>query len=221
MTPSGIDRWHKKADMINAVRPALAGGGGPDIVQTHGPAFVAELAAAGQVIPMDDFVDDFGWDELFVPWALDMGRLDGALYSLPLEVETIVLFYNKTMFEENGWETPTDMDELQALAKQIQDAGIIPFAGQGGECQACNEWYFTEFVNKVAGPEMVYKALKNEVPWDHPDFVQAITILNDMFQAGYWMGGQTGSWPPPPRIQFRLRYRRGGHEHGRDMVLWP
>ncbi len=78
---------------------------------------------------------------------------------------------------------------MQALAKQIQDAGIIPFAGQGGECQACNEWYFTEFVDQVAGPEMVYKALKNEVPWDHPDFVQAITILNDMFQAGYWMGG--------------------------------
>jgi len=46
-----IDR---KAQMIDAVRPALAGGAGPDIVPTHGPAFVAEFALAGQVLPLDD-----------------------------------------------------------------------------------------------------------------------------------------------------------------------
>lgn len=31
----------RKANMIDAVRPALAGGAGPDLVPTHGPAFVA------------------------------------------------------------------------------------------------------------------------------------------------------------------------------------
>ncbi len=178
----------KKADMINAVRPALAGGAGPDLVPTHGPAFVAELALADQVIPLDDFVDDFGWDELFVPWALNMGRVNGTLYSLPQELETVVLYYNKTLFEEKGWAPPKTMDELVALADQISAAGITPFAGQAGECQACNEWYFTEFVNKIAGPEKVYQALKGEISWTDPDFVQAITVLNDMVQKGYWMG---------------------------------
>lgn len=179
----------KKADMINAVRPALAGGAGPDLVPTHGPAFVAELALADQVIPLDDFVDDFGWDELFVPWALNLGRINGNLYSLPQELETVVLYYNKTLFEEKGWEPPKSMDELVALADQIHAEGIIPFAGQAGECQACNEWYFTEFVNKIAGPEKVYRALKGEISWTDPDFVQAIATLNDMVQKGYWMGG--------------------------------
>jgi raffinose/stachyose/melibiose transport system substrate-binding protein len=178
----------KKADMINAVRPALAAGEGPDVVQTHGPAFVAELALADQVLPLDDFVDEFGWEELFVPWALNMGRVGGTLYSLPQELETIVLYYNKTVFEEHGWTPPTTMDELVALAATINAAGVIPFAGQGGECQACNEWYFTEFTNKIAGPEKVYQALKGEIPWTDPDFVTSLTVLNDMMQAGYWMG---------------------------------
>lgn len=178
----------RKANMIDAIRPALAGGAGPDLVPTHGPAFVAELALADQVIPLDDFVADFGWDKRFVPWALNLGRINGNLYSLPQELETVVLYYNKTLFEQNGWTPPKTMDELVALADKIHAAGIIPFAGQGGECQACNEWYFTEFINKIAGPEKVYQALKGEIPWTDPDFVLAITTLNDLMQKGYWMG---------------------------------
>lgn len=180
-----IDR---KAQMIDAVRPALAGGAGPDIVPTHGPAFVAEFALAGQVLPLDDLAKDFKWDEMFVPWALNLGRVEGTLYSLPQELETIILWYNKTLFEEHGWTPPKTIDELIALSDKIQAEGIIPLGGQGGECQACNEWYFTEFVNKIAGPEKVYQALKGEIAWTDPDFVQAITTLNDLMQKGYWMG---------------------------------
>jgi raffinose/stachyose/melibiose transport system substrate-binding protein len=178
----------RKANMIDAVRPALAGGAGPDIVPTHGPAFVAEFALAGQVLPLDDFAEDFNWDEMFVPWALNLGRVEGTLYSLPQELETIILWYNKSLFEEHGWEPPTTIDELIVLSDKIQAEGIIPFGGQGGECQACNEWYFTEFVNKIAGPEKVYRALKGEISWTDPDFVTSINTLNDMMQKGYWMG---------------------------------
>jgi raffinose/stachyose/melibiose transport system substrate-binding protein len=170
------------------VRPALAGGAGPDIVPTHGPAFVAEFALAGQVLPLDEFAEEFNWDERFVPWALNLGRVEGTLYSLPQELETIILWYNKTLFDQNGWEPPATMEELNALAAEIQAAGIIPFGGQGGECQACNEWYFTEFVNKIAGPEKVYGALKGEIPWTDPDFVASVNAQNDMMQKGYWMG---------------------------------
>lgn len=178
----------RKANMIDAVRPALAGGAGPDIVPTHGPAFVAEFALAGQVLPLDEYAEEFKWDERFVPWALNLGRVEGTLYSLPQELETIILWYNKTLFEQHGWEPPKTLEELDALAAEIQAAGIIPFGGQGGECQACNEWYFTEYVNKIAGPEKVYQALKGEIPWTEPDFVASIEMLNDMMQKGYWMG---------------------------------
>ena len=111
----------KKANMMDAVRPALAAGAGPDIVPTHGPSFVAEFALADQLMPLDDLADQFGWEELFVPWALNLGRVQGTLYSLPQELETMVLFYNKTVFEENGWEPPTTMDELEVLS--ARDSG--------------------------------------------------------------------------------------------------
>ena len=53
---------------------------------------------------------------------------NGKLYSIPSEIETLVLYYNKTLFEQNGWEPPKTLDELTALAEQIDAAGVIPFA---------------------------------------------------------------------------------------------
>ena len=47
--------------------------------------------------------------------------------AFPTEIETLVLYYNKTLFEQNGWEAPKTLDELTALAETIDEAGIIPF----------------------------------------------------------------------------------------------
>ncbi|MCE7985391.1 MAG: extracellular solute-binding protein [Caldilinea sp. CFX5] len=176
-------------DTWNATRTALAGGAGPDIVGTPGPSFVYELAAAGQLLPLDDFVDSLGWDENIAPWALSLGKVDGKLYSLPDELETLVLYYNKTLFEANGWTPPTTVEEMTALAEKIQAAGIIPFAHSNSEWRAANEWFVGEFLNHVAGPDKVYQALSGKLRWDDPDFVLAMEVLNDYQQKGYFMGG--------------------------------
>ncbi|GIV80645.1 MAG: ABC transporter substrate-binding protein [Litorilinea sp.] len=173
----------------NATRTALAGGGGPDVVVTPGPSFVFELAKAGQLLPLDDFVDLLGWSDIFVPWALNLGLVDGVLYSLPHEMETLVLYYNKTLFEEHGWQPPKTMDDLMALAEEIDAAGIIPFAHANAEWRPANEWFVGEFLNHVAGPQKVYEALTGQRPWTDPDFVTALELLNEMQQRGWFMGG--------------------------------
>lgn len=61
-------------EMIENVRTALQGGAGPDIIQTHGPAYTRELALAGLVSPMDAYAEQFGWADRFAPWALDLGK---------------------------------------------------------------------------------------------------------------------------------------------------
>lgn len=173
----------------DATRTAVAGGGGPDVLTTPGPSFVYELAKAGQLLPLDDFVESEGWADIFVPWALSLGEVDGTLYSLPHELETLVLYYNKTLFEENGWEPPTTMEELMALSAQIDEAGIIPFGHSNAEWRPSNEWFVGEFFNHVAGPEKVYQALTGQLSWEDPDFVTAINMLTEMQQNGWFMGG--------------------------------
>ncbi len=39
----------------DVTRTAVSGGGGPDIVISPGPSFVYEMAAAGLILPLDDY----------------------------------------------------------------------------------------------------------------------------------------------------------------------
>jgi raffinose/stachyose/melibiose transport system substrate-binding protein len=173
----------------DATRTAIAGGAGPDVVVTPGPSFVFELAKAGQLLPLDEYVSQHNWSQRFIPWSLDLGKVDGKLYSLPDEVETLVLYYNKTLFTEKGWQPPKTVDDLVALAAKIKEADIIPFGHANSEWRPANEWFVGEFLNHVAGPQKVYEALTGKISWEDPDFLKAIEILNDMQQKGQFNGG--------------------------------
>ena len=178
-----------QANRWDAMRTALAAGSGPDIIGTPGPSFAVQLARAGYLLPLDDLAAEHGWNDIFLPWALKLGVVDGTLYSVPAEVETLVLFYNKTLFDQHGWKPPKTMDELAALSKEIKDAGIIPFAHANAEYRAADEWYVTEFLNHVGGPEAVYNALTGQGRWDDPKLVAAMDTLNKFQQNGWFMGG--------------------------------
>jgi raffinose/stachyose/melibiose transport system substrate-binding protein len=98
-------------------------------------------------------------------------------------------YYNKTLFEQNGWEPPTTTDELMALSEEIAAAGLIPFAHGNADWRPANEWFVGEFINHIAGPEAVYEALTGERPWTDEAFVEAIDALNTMQESGWFFGG--------------------------------
>ena len=200
LAESVIEPFNEQSDTIvvevvyqpeawDAIRTALAGGAGPDIVDTPGPTFVYELVQAGQLMALDEFADEFGWEELFVPWALSLGEVEGELYSIADELETLILYYNTAVFEEHGWEPPTTWDEVDVLGEAMVEAGIIPFSHGNGDWRPANEWFVGEYLNHVAGPDKVYQALTGEIPWTDPDFVRSIELLDEHQQKGWYMGG--------------------------------
>jgi len=179
-----------QANSWDATRTAIAGGAGPDIVGTPGPSFAMQLALAGQLLDLDPYAKQYGWDERFSSGSLEFGKSNGKLFSLPAEVETLVLYYNKTLFQQKGWEPPKTMDDLMALAKQINDAGIVPFAHTNSEWRPTNEWFVGEFLNHGAGgPQEVYDALTGKTKWTSQDFVDSINQLNEIVQNGWFSGG--------------------------------
>ncbi len=178
-----------QADTWNTTRTAVVGGGGPDIVRTPGPSFVYEMAQAGLILPLDSFADDLGWRDTFVGWALDLGAVDGQVYSLADEFETLIMYYNKTLFEANGWTPPETTEELIALAEEVEAAGIIPFSHGNADWRPTNEWFVGEFMTQIAGPDNVYKALSGEIPWTDESLVEAVETLDMMMQRGWFGGG--------------------------------
>ena len=59
--------------------------------------------------------------------SLEKLSVDGALRQLPINSSVKGIFYNKTLFEEHGWEIPTTLDEFYDLCDAITAEGIRPF----------------------------------------------------------------------------------------------
>ncbi len=176
------------ANNYDATRVALASGAGPDLAMTYGP-FALELGRNKLLEPLDRFVEQFGWDDHFAPWSLASFDVDGVPVALPDEIETLVLYYNETLFEQHGWPVPNTIDELFTVAEQIEAAGIIPF-GHANECwRGTNEWFIGEFLNGWAGPDNVYQGIVGNKRWDDPVFVESMQLLTDMQQNGWFSGG--------------------------------
>ncbi len=175
-------------EMDRLVRTALQGGEGPDIIMTPGPAYAQEYIDANLFAELDDYSSEYKWEDKLLSWALDLGRYEDKLYSIPYQLQTMLLYYNKTLFEDKGMTPPRNRDELEAMAEELQGQGITPFAAGIGDDPAAIEWFPTVFWNHYSGPDALYQALTGEIPFSDPIFVEAIELFNSYVQKG-WFGG--------------------------------
>jgi raffinose/stachyose/melibiose transport system substrate-binding protein len=170
------------------LQTALSAGGGPDFIGSSGPTQALTYVNAGKTAVLDPFIDVYGWDEKLLPWALKPGRVNGKLYSLPMQNETMAMYYNPATFEKHGWQPPTDLAEFDALCADAKSKGIMPLAAGNANWKAATEWYLSVFLNHAAGPEAVYQALTGKLPWTDAVFVDAVTLMRDQFKKGWWGG---------------------------------
>ncbi len=173
-------------NMRDILKTALDAGTGPDIMYYDtGPGFAGVLARAGLLLPLDDAYVQYGWDKRIFKWARERTVFDGKTYGIGHELEFIGTFYNKRIFEEQGLSEPKTHEDFLGICEKLKGAGLIPiaFADQ-------NKWpaghMFSVFSGNIAGKDKLAAAISGEVPWNDPDFVEAIQIFFvDMNKAGY------------------------------------
>lgn len=174
------------ANLDKQLRVALLSGSGPDIILTAGPAYVAPMAAAGQLLSLDKYAAQYKWSTTLLPAMYDTGKFRGSLYALPKTYESMALFYNKTLFEKNNWKAPKTVKELETLADAMLAKGIVPFSQGNADWKGANEWLVTTVFNQYAGPDNLAQALQGKLPWTAPVFVQSIDLLKRWWDKGYF-----------------------------------
>jgi raffinose/stachyose/melibiose transport system substrate-binding protein len=174
--------------MDRLIRTALQGRQGPDIIMTPGPAYAQEYTDANLLAELDEYSDQYKWEDKVLGWALDVGLYENKLYAIPYQLQTMLLYYNKTLLEDKGMQPPKNRDELESMAAELQGQGITPFAAGIGDDPAAIEWFPTVFWNHYSGPDALYQALTGKIPFSDPVFVDAIALFDDYVQKG-WFGG--------------------------------
>jgi raffinose/stachyose/melibiose transport system substrate-binding protein len=174
------------ADLDKQLRIAMLSGSGPDIVYTGGPAFIAAEASAGQLLDLGPLAQKLGWEDRVLPVFLELGKYGGKLYALAKTYETLGLFYNKTVFDKNGWQVPTTIDEFEQVADAAKAKGLVPLGAGNSDLRATNEIYVSIALNAVAGADVLYKVLTGALPWTDPAMVAAIDRMKAWWDKGYY-----------------------------------
>jgi multiple sugar transport system substrate-binding protein len=144
------------ADYFTLLQTDLSGGTGPDVFELNYENFVT-YASKGTLLDISSPASaDKTWDaKVYYPRALSIFQLDGKQYALPESFSTVLLFYNKDLFDAAKVDYPKadwTWDDAVAAAKKLtnKDKGVwglyspIQFyeffkkAAQGG-CQFFNE----------------------------------------------------------------------------------
>lgn len=157
----------------------MTGSDGPDVAMLRAYGGVQPAIQADQLVPIDDVVD--GLDQ-FEPSVLRaaQGVDDGATYGVPFAYQTMHMFYNKTIFDEQCLEEPTTWDEFIALQEDLLDADITPMA-----LGARDAWVLPMFADIVGsarygGTQFEEKVLSGETDFTDDDYVASLEIVEDM-----------------------------------------
>lgn len=114
MTPSGAAGTNAK--LTNATRA----GNAPDIA-TSEYISLPGFAIDGAVMDLTDRIDDEFRSQL-VPQAWDGVTFDGRVYAVPIDVEPMVLFYRRDLFEQHGIAVPRTWAEFEQAARDLKAA---------------------------------------------------------------------------------------------------
>ncbi len=116
--------YNQGTDYFPQLSTALSSGDQPNIIMGN-PGLYPDLVTEGYVMDLSDNAVIKG---LNLPSG-DLGDVsaDGKIYGFPIDFKTWGIFYNKTIFAENGLEVPTTLSELNALQDKLIEAGISPY----------------------------------------------------------------------------------------------
>ncbi|MET3901068.1 raffinose/stachyose/melibiose transport system substrate-binding protein [Devosia sp. UYZn731] len=175
-------------DVDNDVRTAVLAGEGPDLVYTSGPSYIAPLAKAGAIEPLDAYATQYGWGDRLLKPVLDTCNQLGHLYCMPPSLISDGMFYNKALLAEKGWEVPKTMAEVEKVMDAAKADGLYASVTGNKGWQPVNENYASIFINNIVGPEKFYDILESGEGWDSPEMIKAIDESARWFKAGY-LGG--------------------------------
>ncbi|MGK3954540.1 ABC transporter substrate-binding protein [Microbacterium sp. I2] len=157
----------------------LAGSDGPDVPMVRAYGQLQPNIEAGQLEPIDGEVE--GLDDIAEGvLAGAKGKSDGKTYAVPLATQTLQMFYNKQIFEEQDLEVPTTWDEFIDVNEKLLAAGITPMA-----LGAKDDWILPIFADiigsaRYGGSEFEQKVLSGETDFTDPDYVASLELITDL-----------------------------------------
>jgi raffinose/stachyose/melibiose transport system substrate-binding protein len=177
-----------QADLDAQVQLLATQDGLPPMFSAGGnPAEGAKLWEAGYLVDFDEALTDLGVRDKVSDGAVStIEKLYGGAFNfLPYQYNIEGIFYNKAIFEENGWAVPETWDDLLTVAGEAKAAGLTAFAASGEQ-----GWPLTRLVSgyifRSLGPDAMQAVADGDAKLTDPEYVAAAQQIADLGAQGYF-----------------------------------
>lgn len=172
-------------EYIQKLTALIAADTAPDIGRIA-PTYLPQFVEKDQVIELDDYISTLNMENYYES-AFEQVKINGKAYGIPLGVSTLVLFYNKALFDEAGidypptdWENPWTLEEFKEVAKQLTK-GDGADKQYGFYAQSSPE-RSTGFIMSAGGD--IYNAERVNSTFDTEPVIKSYQMIQDMIQEG-------------------------------------
>ncbi|GAB3068839.1 ABC transporter substrate-binding protein [Virgibacillus ainsalahensis] len=162
----------------------------PDVVYIDGAgSSEAQMVEDGQLMNLSDWAQEIeleNGDKLVDSFIVDPATYDGDVYTLPLVFDAWGTWYDRALFEEEGYEVPTDFESFMSSMEEIKEGeGIEPFVTSGQ-----HPYYFLRGMlypafGAAGGDELLSDLIKGEEgAWTSDVVLETMKKVEQMQQEG-------------------------------------
>lgn len=183
-----IVNWDEFDTKMNAM---FAAGEGPDIWSHWGPSGFADYRIRGLIQDLTPFIERDNFDlSDFIPEVLDLYKVEGKIYGLPLLTGASYIFYNKKLFDEAGvpyppadwddetWTWDKFVETAQKLTKDVDDPTKAIWGLHFGIWP--NDAWAWMFGKDLYPPEAYQTGFSDTAYLDSPEAIQAFQARADL-----------------------------------------
>jgi alpha-glucoside transport system substrate-binding protein len=179
-------------DINTILTTGVASGVLPDLAGLPGPGQMAEYAAAGALVPLDDVLDIATYTADTAPALVELGKVDGQVMGVFIKAAVKGLIWYNPSLHNYGDNPPATWDDLKAQAAANQGAAQATWC-LGIESGAASGWPATDWIEDIvlrsAGPDVYTQWYQGKIKWSDPRIRAAFELyVNDVVGTTY--GGQ-------------------------------
>ncbi|KHF39109.1 extracellular solute-binding protein [Halalkalibacter okhensis] len=162
----------------------------PDVGMTWAAGYLDPFVEGNKFTPLDDMLEDGLRDE-FVAGTLEAYEKDGQTYGLPLELNTVYVYYNKAIFDEYNLEAPTTYEEFEQVIATLNENNVQPIALGNGDRWTGSMWYMY-FADRIGGTDVLTNAINRSGTFEDPALVEAAAKVQEMVDSNAFVNGFNG-----------------------------
>ncbi len=169
---------YKNTEYATVLSAALAGGGGPDIIQARSYGGLANLSDAGYLLPLtfNDVPNLANFPKS------QLGSVQGFkppynqnFYAVPFAIQSPGILYNRKLLAANGFPNlPKTWDEFKAMSRALKAKGVTPLANGTRAAWMLEHVFGVVGPNFYGGTDFYNGVMTGRKQFTDPEFVAAI-----------------------------------------------